>query len=79
MEHHPLDAGMTAEQILDEVLVSEHETHDLLERAARLTSDPEARALFARLARREEDTLRELQHDKARLDAEAFVLRALDC
>ena len=79
MEHRALDAAMSAGQILDEVLVNEREARDLRERAARLTSDREERTLFARLARREEQALAELQHERDCLDAEAFVQRALDC
>jgi hypothetical protein len=79
VSHRVLGLDMTPEQILDELLATEREAHDLLERAARLTSDPEERELFERLARREEDALHELEHEKDRLDAELFVQRALDC
>jgi len=76
---HTLAADMTREQMLRELLTTERETHELLEMAARVTQDPEERALFERLARREEDALRELREEEERLDAEAFVQRALDC
>jgi rubrerythrin len=76
---HTVEARMTPEQILHTLLDSERETHDLLERAASLTRDPQERALLARLAKREQETLRELQGEEDRLDAEAFVQRALDC
>lgn len=79
MTEHHVDATMTREQILEEVLAMERETHELLEQAARLTPDPEERALFERLARREEGALEELQREEDRLDAEDFVQRALDC
>jgi rubrerythrin len=76
---HTVAAGMTREQMLRELLAAERETLELLETAARVAQDPEERALFERLARREEDALRELQEEEERLDAEAFVQRALDC
>jgi rubrerythrin len=74
-----VDARMTPEQILHAVLESEKETHDLLERAAKVTSDPQEKALFERLASREEESLRDLQQEQDRLEAESFVQRALDC
>ena len=74
-----LDDSMTPEQIVHAVLEWERETHELLERAARLTPDREERALFERLARREEEALRDLRREEERLDAEGFVQRALDC
>ena len=79
MTDRRVDATMTREQILEEVLAMERETHDLLEQAAQLTSDPEERALFERLARREEVALEEPRREEDRLDAEVFVQRALDC
>jgi rubrerythrin len=79
MTDHALDADMTCEQILAEVMAAERETQLLLENAARLAPDAEERALFERLARRERDALRELEREQQRLDAERFVQRALDC
>jgi rubrerythrin len=74
-----LEAGMTPEQILHMVVETEREAHDLLEQAAGLTCDPGERALFARLAGREAESLRELEREGERLDAERFVQQALDC
>ncbi len=76
---HTVAAEMTREQRLRELLATERETHELLETAARIARDPGERALFERLAHREEDALRELREEEERLDAEAFVQRALDC
>ena len=71
--------AVTREEMLRELRAVEQETHELLERAARASSDPEERALFERLARREEDALVELQKEEERLEAIEFVQRALDC
>jgi len=79
MSPHTLDARMSREELLEEVVAAERETHELLERAARLASDPEERALFERLARREEKALGELEDEERLLDAEAFVQRAIGC
>jgi rubrerythrin len=79
MTDHKLEQGMTRERILEEVVAIERETHDLLEQAARLAPDPAERALFERLARREAESLDELQREEQALDAEAFVQRALTC
>jgi hypothetical protein len=70
---------MNAEQLLGEVVAAEEATRDLLARAAQVARDPAERALFERLARREEESLRELAREEERLDAEAFVLRAIGC
>jgi hypothetical protein len=74
-----LTTAMTREELLARVLASEREMKRLLEHAATLSHDSEERALFARLARREEDALQELLREEQRLDAENFVQRALDC
>ena len=79
MRLHALDTGMNPEKLLGEVVAAERETHDLLERAAHLASDPAERALFERLARREEEALRELADEEERLEAEALVQRAIGC
>lgn len=76
---HAVTAEMTREEMLQELLAIEQETHELLERAARVCTDPEERALFERLARREERSLVELQTEMERLEAVEFVQRALDC
>jgi hypothetical protein len=78
MSEHHVEAGMSREQILEEVLAAERDTRDLLARAALVTDDAEERRLYARLAGREEQSLRELTAEEDRLDAEAFVQRALD-
>jgi rubrerythrin len=78
MSHTPI-SDMTREQVVQEILAAERETHELLERAASACTDPEERALFERLARREEESLEELRREEARLEAEEFVQRALDC
>jgi hypothetical protein len=79
MSSHILDARMSREELLEEVMAAERETHDLLERAARLAGDPDERALFERRARREEQALCELEKEQRVLDAEAFVQRAIGC
>lgn len=79
MPDHQITTDMTPGQILSEVLATERETHDLLERAAHLTADAEERKLFERLAALEQEAVRELAREQERLDAEAFVQRALDC
>jgi bacterioferritin (cytochrome b1) len=76
---HAVTAEMTREDVLQELLAVERETHELLERAARVATDPEERALFERLAKREECSVIELQTEMDRLDAVEFVQRALDC
>jgi rubrerythrin len=75
----PLIGDMTHEQLMKKLLATESEAHKWLERAALATADPEERALFERLARREQETLVELQKEEERLEAEEFVQRALDC
>jgi rubrerythrin len=70
---------LTHEQLMSKVLSAETEAYELLERAAHATADAEERALFERLARREHETLVELQKEEERLEAEEFVQRALDC
>jgi hypothetical protein len=70
---------MSREELLGEVVSAEEATRALLDRAARLARDPEEKALFERLARREEESLRELAREEERLDAEAFVQRAIGC
>jgi rubrerythrin len=79
MLEHELKEGMSPEQILHHVQATERQAHALLERAAHLTADPDERRLFERLAAREQDALRDLAREEERLDAEAFVQRALDC
>jgi hypothetical protein len=71
-------ANLTSEEILDRLVAAEGEIHDLVEEAAHLTPDPEERRLFERLAGREEASLEELKAEKDRLEAEAFVQKALD-
>jgi hypothetical protein len=73
-----LDPGLTREAILKEVVAAARRVHELLEAAVRQSPDPEERRLYARLAEREAAALRELSEEEDRLDAEAFVLRALD-
>ena len=74
------DLGETThEQMLRKLLAAEREAHELLERAAQAAADPEERALFERLARREQETLVELEKEEERIEAEEFVLKALDC
>jgi hypothetical protein len=74
-----LSPDMSPEELLGEVVAAEEATHALLDRAARLARDPEEKALFERLARREEEALRELARMEELLDAEAFVQRAIGC
>jgi hypothetical protein len=76
---HTVTAEMPREVLLRELLAIERETHELLERAARVCADPEERALFERLAKREAGSLIELQAEIDRLEAVEFVQRALDC
>ena len=76
---HTATADMTREQVVRELLAAERETQELLECAARVSTDPEERALFERLAKREEEALVELRKEEERLEAEEFVQRALDC
>ncbi len=78
MSEHRVEPGMSREQILKEVLAAERDAHDLLERAALVADDAEERRLYARLAGREEQSLRELTAEEDRLDAQAFVQQALD-
>jgi hypothetical protein len=70
---------MTREEVVRELLATERETHEQLENAARACTDPEERALFERLAWREEEALAELRREEERLEAVEFVQRALDC
>ena len=55
----------------------EREAHDLLEQAAHLAPDSGERALYKRLAAREEAVLKELAAEQDRLEAEEFVLKAI--
>ncbi len=77
-QHHPIGTSLSRRAILVEVIAAEQETHELLEEAARVTPDAEDRALYQRLAAREEETLRALVREEELLDAEEFVERALD-
>jgi bacterioferritin (cytochrome b1) len=70
---------MTPDEMVAELLAVERDARDLLREAARLARDPEERDLFARLARREEEALRELEREADLLDARRFVERALTC
>ena len=79
MHPHSVDAGMSRVERLEAVMSAEREAHELLERAAHLSVDPSERALFERLAKREEEALRELEEEEERVEAEAFVQRALGC
>jgi hypothetical protein len=79
LSFHTLSPDMSREELLGEVVAAEEATRALLDRAARLARDPEEKALFERLARREEESLRELVREEERLDAEAFVQRAIGC
>ncbi len=76
---HTIAAGMTREERLRELLATEREAQELLERAASVSADAEERALYERLARHEAEALRELRDEADRLDAEEFVQKALDC
>lgn len=78
MSDHRVESGMSREQILKEVLAAERDARDLLARAALVADDADERRLYARLAGREEQSLRELTAEEDRLDAEAFVQQALD-
>jgi rubrerythrin len=69
----------THDEVLEKLMAAEREARELLEQAARAARDPEERALFERLARREAEALLELEKEKDRLEAEEFVQRALDC
>ena len=73
-----LEPGLSRRAILERVEDAERETHDLLEEASRTVRDAEERALYARLARREEQALRDLEREMDLLDAEEFVQKALD-
>jgi len=75
----PAVVETTHEQVLRKLLAAEREAHELLERAAQAAADPEEKALFERLARREQETLVELEKERERFEAEEFVQRALDC
>jgi rubrerythrin len=79
MSLHTLDAEMSREQLLGEVVAAEREARDVLERAASVASDPAERELFERLARREDKALDELGDEERRLEAEVFVQRAIGC
>lgn len=78
MTERKLTAQLSREQILERVVTAEREAQQLLAEAARLTSDPEERRLYRKLAGREADTLRELIAEEDRLEAEAFVQKAID-
>jgi len=75
----PATAEPSHDEVLEELMTAEREARELLEKAAHAARDPEERALFERLARREAEALLELQKEKDRLEAEEFVQRALDC
>jgi bacterioferritin (cytochrome b1) len=79
MDLHHVDAGMSPVERLEALLAVEREAHDLLETAAHLSGDPSERALFERLAKREEETIHDLEEEEERLEAEAFVQRAIGC
>jgi bacterioferritin (cytochrome b1) len=79
MHQHGVDAGMSRVERLETLLAAERDAHDLLESAAHLSGDPSERALFERLAKREEETIHDLEVEEDRLEAEAFVQRALGC
>lgn len=79
MHQHAVDAGMSRVERLEALVAVEREAHDLLESAAHLSCDPSERALFERLAKREKETIHELEVEEDRLEAEAFVQRALGC
>ena len=74
---HRLD-NLTKEEIVDRLVAAESEIRDLVEEAAHVTPDADERRLFERVAGREEASLGELNAEKDRLEAEAFVQKALD-
>lgn len=76
---HTIDAGMSRVARLEALMAVEREAHDLLESAAQLSADPSERALFERLAKHEEQAFRDLEEEENRVEAEAFVQRALGC
>jgi len=78
MTLHGLEPTMSRTEILERVLAAEREARELLEEASQLAPDAEERRLFARLAGREQDAIRELTDAEERLEAEAFVQQALD-
>jgi len=78
MHAHGLEPTMSRREILERVLAVEREARELLEEASEVVPDPEERRLFARLAGREQDAIRELTDAEERLEAEAFVQQALD-
>ncbi|MFI5007818.1 MAG: hypothetical protein ACHQKZ_10280 [Solirubrobacterales bacterium] len=71
-------ASLTREEILDRLVAAESAIRDLVEEAAHVTSDPDERRLFERLAGREEASLGELKTEMERLEAETFVQKAMD-
>jgi hypothetical protein len=73
-----LEPGLSRRAILDRVCRAEREAHDLLEQAVELCHDSADRALYRRLAENEEQALRELEREKAELEAEEFVQKAMD-
>jgi hypothetical protein len=73
-----LAEGMTRKEILDQVLAAERATQELLAQAARLTSDPAERVLYERLAGQGGAIVRDLVSEEDKLDAEAFVQKAMD-
>jgi hypothetical protein len=75
---HVLTPLLSRRRILEEVADAERETCALLDEAARVTTDPDDRRLFRRLADAGQTALRELAAERDRLDAEEFVQRALD-
>ena len=75
----PVTVEPTHDEVLEKLIAAEREARELLEQAAHAARDPEERALFERLARREAESEVELQKEKDRLEAEEFVQRALDC
>jgi hypothetical protein len=76
---HTVSAAMSRVERLEELVAIEREAHDLLESAAVLSVDPSERALLGRLARRENETLHELEEEEQRVEAEALVQRAIGC
>jgi hypothetical protein len=60
------------------LVAAESAIRDLVEEAAHVTSDPDERRLFERLAGREEASLGELKAEMGRLEAETFVQKAMD-
>jgi rubrerythrin len=68
-----------ASETITAALRAERAARALLLRAAALARDPGERALLERLARREQENVRELERERELLEAVEFVQRALDC